>query len=78
MTGEVKWLKYTTFWLRIAAIVAKRNIAKKWGANRPPDIRELEEDLDWCSGDEKVTYKARGCPNKGDKIWGPWRTYRGY
>ena len=64
-------------WLTLAMTIAKRNVARLWGAEQPPRREEWEQDLDWAMLAEKVTYEGRGCPNKWRKIWTEWGTYRG-
>ena len=64
-------------WATLGYSVAKRNIARLWGAENPPLFKEWQRDMDWCMLAEKVTYKIRGCPRKWSKIWDKWNNFRG-
>mgnify|MGYP002804626708 CR=1 FL=1 len=56
----------------LGMIVAKRDIAKLWGATECPTIEEWKRGMDMYMAAEKVTYRSRGCPRKFLKIWGCW------
>lgn len=75
--GDQRWPPHTERWLALAAGVAKRNIARTWGAQGPPNWEQWRKDLDWCQAAEETIYASRGCTKKWEKIWGPWRKYRG-
>ena len=64
-------------WYALGLMIAKRNIAKNWGAEVMPSLYEWKKDLDWCMITEKVIYEGRGCFKKWAKIWGEWNKYRG-
>lgn len=67
---------HTKTWVTLALMIAKRNIAQKWGAEQPPTLDQWKLDLDWSMFREKSIYKARGCPGKWSKIWENWNVYR--
>ena len=64
-------------WYTLGLMIAKRNIARAWGAALPPNIQDWQRDLDWCMSTERVIYEGRGCLRKWSKIWGKWNTFRG-
>lgn len=64
-------------WVMLALMIAKRNIAQKWGAAQPPTLEKWKQGLDWAMFAEKSVYSARGCPKKWTKVWEPWNNYRG-
>lgn len=64
-------------WATLGQMIAKRNIARLWGADTLPTIRSWKADLDWCMLHEKSVYIARGCPQKWIAIWSNWNEYRG-
>ena len=55
----------------IALIVAKRDIIQLWGTVTIPRVADWCRNMDWCMRAEESVYKARGCPRKFDKVWGP-------
>lgn len=77
VTGDITWPKQCKTWLALASVIAKRNIARLWGANAAPTMKDWEKDLDRCQRAEQVVYQSRGCPQKWEKIWTAWRLYRG-
>lgn len=64
-------------WVTLALMIAKRNIAQKWGAEQPPTLDKWKSDLDWSMFREKSVYISRGCPGKWSKMWESWNVYRG-
>lgn len=64
-------------WVTLALMVAKRNIAQKWGAIQPPTVSAWKKDMDWCMFREKIVYIARRCPRKWNQILTEWNVYRG-
>lgn len=77
VTGDITWPKRCKTWLALASVIAKRNIARLWGANAAPTMKDWEKDLDRCQRAEQVVYQSRGCPQKWKQIWASWRAYRG-
>lgn len=61
----------------LGLVVAKRDIARYWGVPQIPTLHEWRKCLDLYMVAERVTYKARGCPQKFKKIWAPWMKYYG-
>lgn len=59
-------------------MIAKRNIAQKWGSSETPTVGKWHADMDLIMIAEKATYIHRGCPQKWGRIWGNWNEYRGF
>ena len=58
-------------------MLAKRNIAKSWGAETVPHLNEGKKDLEWCMVTEKLIYEGRGWFKEWAKVWGELNRYRG-
>lgn len=67
--------RYGLLLANLGLVVAKRDIAKYWGAQRIPTLTEWKSSMDLYMAAEKVVYRARGCPRKFRKIWSPWLKY---
>lgn len=78
VTGEITWPQWAKTWLALAGGVAKRNIARAWGAGDAPSVESWKRDMDWCHSAEQSVYQRWGCPRKWEKIWGAWAKYRGH
>lgn len=76
--GPTDLTYYTKTWVILALMLAKRNIAQRWGSLQTPAFIKWKEDIDWCMFREKHVCVARGCPDKWIRIWEPWNVYRGH
>ncbi|KAJ1213621.1 hypothetical protein NDU88_001254 [Pleurodeles waltl] len=56
---------------RLAAGVAKRNIARAWGTSHLPRIEDWETDLYWCQGLTKSFIKAEDALGNGKRRGAP-------
>lgn len=66
------------YWATVGFMVAKRNIAQKWGSSDTPTTGKWSTDMDLIMFAEKTTYVHRGCPKKWGRLWDNWNIYRGY
>ena len=56
----------------LGLIVAKRDIARRWGVAEPPSLENWRLGMDMYMASERVIFKSRRCPRKFFKIWGDW------
>ena len=63
---------YQKIFVNFGCMIAKRDIAQKWGSGTMPRLRDWKAGMDKCMVLEKEIYKGRGCPRKFEKIWGGW------
>ena len=74
--NEQTLAKYTLLFCNVVIMVAKRDVIKRWGDRVIPTWEEWLRGMDLCRQAEETVYKARGCPKKAQKIWGPLAEYR--
>ena len=75
--NDVDLPRHKLTFCNLGLMVAKRDIARRWGAKECPTLEEWRVGMDMYMAAEKTTYRARGCPQKFPKIWGSWLQHQG-
>ena len=75
--NDVDLPRHQLLFCNLGLVVAKRDVARHWGAAETPTLAEWRAGMDMYMAAEKITCKARGCPRKFSRIWGCWMQYYG-
>ena len=75
--NDVDLPRHQLIFCNLGLVVAKRDIARRWGAQECPTLDEWRVGMDMYMAAERTTYRARGCPRKFKKIWGSWLQHQG-
>ena len=70
--NDVDLPRHRLIFCNLGLMIAKRDIARHWGAKECPTLSEWRTGMDMYMAAERTTYGARGCPWKFLKIWGSW------
>lgn len=56
----------------MGCLVAKRDIAQRWGTGVPRTHQNWVTRMEFCKAMEREISKVHGCMKKIEQIWGGW------
>lgn len=69
---EENWQHHTRIFLRETLFFARKAIALRWMAPRPPSLFMWKNLVNSVVPYNSIIYKGRGCPDKFRKVWQRW------